>query len=377
MISREIPIGIEAMQTKESFPYTEKLNEAPRMCGQISFSLMCNLRHSFCFQGSFSSDALPPEIMYQRLRPMYPSIMNMRLLGGEPTIIPGVMDYITWLKTAYPHIALEIVTNGVAFDERWIQLAEQYKIMIQVSINAFSQAVFDRILRTGSAKDIRRRIYANLEKLIERHHKSDHPIINCISMVLSEETAPDLLEIVLFSLRNGLNLAVQLPANTGNDTIDTQKHAAAVQALIYSFYCEDFISIDVRLIPDSLRREMQTRCLEMAEQKQAFLAAVRAKQNAMSSRNRIKDFLYCASHPTSCHCLMPEAGYVVLPNGDMLPCCHLMNYPIGNIHEHTAEELMNSPRRHRLQQLLNANDYHHCWHRCKFNRNPASSLTCN
>ncbi len=50
--------------------------------GQISLSLMCNLRHKFCFQTAFSTSRLRDDILYEKLLPLYPQIGALRILGG-------------------------------------------------------------------------------------------------------------------------------------------------------------------------------------------------------------------------------------------------------------------------------------------------------
>jgi|GEM_PF-5721907 len=344
------------------------------MHGQISLSLMCNLRHSFCFQSSFSTTTLSRDVLYHKLLPMYPQIRRLRLLGGEPTIIPGAKEYIVWLKENYPHIDLEIVTNGVAFDDAWRALAQEHGLQVQVSVNAVSDKVFAKIMRMGSPTRLRERIYSNLEKLVELHHQNDKPIINCISMVLNDDTAEDLRDMVLYALGKGLNLALQLPAESGNDQMDQRKNQFARQALDYAYFCRGLITVDTRLIPEAIRKAAEDDERDLAAERERFLAEARGGQGVKRSRNPIDVFLYLDEYPPGAACLMPTLGFVLTATGDMLPCCHLSNFPIGNIHLDTAEELMGSVRRLRLQRMLADGDYRYCWNRCKYNRAPASSV---
>jgi sulfatase maturation enzyme AslB (radical SAM superfamily) len=342
----------------------------PYMCGQISLSKMCNIRHTFCFQDCFSHDRLTDEVLYQRLKPFYERTERLRILGGEPTVIPGSKDYIRWLSSSYPKMQIELVTNCVSLDEDWLEILKAHQISIQASINGVSSEVFQKMMARGSPEILKNKIFQNLETLIPIHHKSQKGIINCMSMVLYSDTAQDLDAFVLYGLKHGLNVALQVAANIGCKDIDEERRQMAQRALQLSYFCEGIIDVDVRLIPQQFRDESEAQKSKWISEKRAFLAGVRQTGGYVPAKNPIKTFIYDASPG---HCQMPTKGYSLMSSGDLLPCCHMMNYPVGNVYLDDINELIDGGRRRKLQQLINKGDYRYCWKRCSYNRNPESS----
>jgi sulfatase maturation enzyme AslB (radical SAM superfamily) len=339
--------------------------------GQISISKMCNLRHSFCFQNSFSTCRLSDDVLYNRLKPLYENLNSLRILGGEPTVIPGIKEWIDWLKTNYPMICLEIVTNGVELDRDWLKLIDKHNILVQVSVNGISDLVFNKIMLKGDPVRLKSKIFNNLENLIELDKKRDEPVLNCISMVVNEDSFCDLREFSKYAMRRGVNMSLQFPNDDRDDFTDIYKKIA-YDILKYKYFCKDYLDVIAYSVPEFIYEDIAKDISEgkLEQGKEVFLHEIGV---AVASRERQKAVMFCQPHNTKNHCQMPVKGIAIQSDGMVFPCCSALSYPLGNIYFDSAENLMDSHSRMALQEMINSNDYHYCWNRCIYNKNPKSS----
>lgn len=343
-----------------------------KWAGQVSLSLMCNLRHKFCFQNCFTTQKLTDDVLYEKLKPLYRMLGSLRILGGEPTIIPGIKEWIAWLREHYPYIDLEIVTNAVALDESWITWIKKYQIAVQVSVNAVSDQVFEKIMLKGNPRLLKEKIYHNLERLIEADLENQTPIINCISMVVNEDTKDDLEDFVAFGLKHGLNLSLQFP-NSERMDIDTEHIAIAEDILKYRYFCRGYVDVITYSIPQKLEEQVNQKITagDFEVEKSDFYCKI---GSIKKSRQKIKIFLYCEQKEDE-PCKMPQNGFVIMPDGNVYVCNNATNYPLGNVYVDSMDDLLFGKNRKQLLKEINDGDYKYCFSRCKNNKNPRTSCT--
>lgn len=310
--------------------------------GEISLSYMCNLRHKFCFQTSFAPNRLDDDILYHKLVPLYQQMKSLRILGGEPTIISGIKEYLVFLKQNWPKIEIEIVTNGIAFDETWLDFVEEYGINVQVSVNGMSKDVFSRIMLKGDSEDLRKRLFTNLERAIERHHRSEKPIINCISMVVNNDTEEDLDNMVRFCVQNGINLSLQLSHSADDRAKGDEEIAKRICKLIY--FCENIIDVITYNVPGEIQRDIEIDAQngKYQEEKELFLQSI---DEIKYTRNKVRIFVYCHKHIYDGKCEMPSRGIAIMPDGFAYMCVGTTRYPLGNVYFDPIESLMYSDER--------------------------------
>lgn len=338
--------------------------------GEISLSYMCNLRHKFCFQTSFAPNRLDDDILYHKLVPLYQQMKSLRILGGEPTIIPGIKEYLAFLRQNWPKMEIEIVTNGIAFDKAWLDFVEEYGINVQVSVNGISKDVFSRIMLKGDPEDLRKRLFTNLERAIERHHRSEKPIINCISMVVNKDTEEDLDNMVKFCVQNGINLSLQLSHSADDRAKGDEEIAKRICKLKY--FCENIIDVITYNISNDIQREIieGEKQEKYKEEKKIFLESI---DGARCSKNKIGYFLYCHEDSLAGTCQMPRKGIVIMPDGFVYICCSTTRYPLGNVYFDAIESCMYSDERVMLQNQINEGKYTYCFDLCPYNLCPESS----
>ena len=94
-----------------------KANTLPYLEIQITDS--CNLKCKGCshLAGMFPADQHIPiehfKADLERMQALFPVIEKIRLLGGEPFLIPDLEGYCRAARSAYPDADIRIVTNGL------------------------------------------------------------------------------------------------------------------------------------------------------------------------------------------------------------------------------------------------------------------------
>jgi tetratricopeptide (TPR) repeat protein len=352
------------------------------MSGQIALSYMCNIRHTFCFQTSFSTLKLSDEILYEKLIPLYQMIDHVRILGGEPLIIPGIKKYIGYLIENYPEMKIEIPTNGINLDQWWIDISRESNVVFRVSLNAISMNVAKRIIRGPSAEIHQKKLLENLDTLIKAHNESTKPLLMSISMVVNKDTEEDMEKVVEYALENGINLAMQNPADLNNLRLSQDQENLALKSLKLLYFCDNFIDTIDFHTPEYLRQLFisDLKSGKYEEEKIIFLRNIQEKlsikktKTKMSYYNYADEYLKLQDDTLQNNCSMPNNGFSISPNGDFSICNNIHHYVIGNINNSSIPEILDSTRIKNLQAMINNKNYLYCWSRCKFVTNPETCM---
>ena len=83
------------------------------------------------------NDWIEDETLYTSLQKMIPYIDTIKLAGGEPLFMPGVIKLLKWcVETNNTHLRLDITTNGTRSQGKVIKWLEKFKrVDIQYSID--------------------------------------------------------------------------------------------------------------------------------------------------------------------------------------------------------------------------------------------------
>jgi MoaA/NifB/PqqE/SkfB family radical SAM enzyme len=333
------------------------------------------MRHKFCFQRSFAKDRLPDQILYKSLETIYPHVELLTLQGGEITITPGMKEYVNFLGTNYPNLKINIITNGLKFDDEWIELSRQNNCIINFSLDAASESTTRKIIAKGDSKHIWHEIYGNFLKLVKAHEEHNASIINYISMVINDDTIDEIIPFTKLALNHGLNVMFQLPCN------EDIEHFKRIDEAIYmlfkmKFFCQDFINIKIINLPVhkqvlSIWSSFETE--EIFKEKRQFLKSM----DRNIKKARTKEILYMETiglNFKTMRCDFPWRGVYILPSGNVLMCCNMPSYVLGNIYYQSIEEILNGEPVTRVRELIKNNDYRYCFKRCVCNFNPESSV---
>lgn len=343
--------------------------QKPYMILYLLVSQMCNIRCNFCYQKNFGTERLSDDILYHKLKPLYPKVRFIPIVGGEVTIVPGMKAYVTWLKENYPHIDIVIGTNGVAFDDEWIRLCRKYKLMINYSLNAVHLGTYKKILNGNHPETIFEKINENFQKLLHAQDEDGNNYVNEISMVVTDYTACDVEDFIIKALEWGVNPMIRF--NVENDSVISSEMLEAEEiAYKLKYFCEEYITVTPWHNPhyQEENQTMDRLRKECSEEKKLFLESHK-KKKAICHTVTYLDYLIEAEG-----CSVIRQALAVEFDGTVAPCYNLPQYVLGNLYYNTLEEIIDSPRLYNIREQIRKNNYQFCFERCPLNQNPGSSV---
>lgn len=163
------------MTAAEGSPY-ERLQRLHLIMG-----LQCNVRCTMCYQTDFSPKFnMPPELYKEKLGEAYKHVTSVKLQGGEPTVMKNCRDAAVLLRD-YEQVKLTVITNGVFVDDFWHATFVEQGGNVSVSINAATEAAYDKIVVHGDYQ----RVIKNLERLLKAR-KGKTPSVGVTAVILKE-----------------------------------------------------------------------------------------------------------------------------------------------------------------------------------------------
>lgn len=108
----------------------EKVQVVPRL--EINLIDNCNLKCVGCthFSGIYQAGSVLPYVQFveelKQLRKIG-RFVRLRLLGGEPLLVPTLGQYIRKARELFPEADIEIVTNGLLIPKLNVELLEEIK----------------------------------------------------------------------------------------------------------------------------------------------------------------------------------------------------------------------------------------------------------
>lgn len=115
---------------------------------EIQITDSCNLNCKGCshLAGLFCADQHIPLEHFrrdlERMRILFPVIEKIRLLGGEPFLIPNMEDYCKAVRSVYPDADIRIVTNGLLCLKRSKELyAVLHELHIGIDVSMYPPTV--------------------------------------------------------------------------------------------------------------------------------------------------------------------------------------------------------------------------------------------
>ena len=175
---------------------------------QVCFNSGCNCECKFCFEQywKFRNQIISQDLVYKYLKPLYPKTKVLVPTLCEITACKEGYEYLKWISDNYKNINVFIETNGLAFNEKWRQLAAKNLFDIKVSVNAISDETFRRTVwdPKGNQHVFSGKIKPNVEKyyelLKEQGKECFAPSFSC---VLNSTNYDEVEEFVKQSLQWG------------------------------------------------------------------------------------------------------------------------------------------------------------------------------
>ena len=166
---------------------------------QLSFNNDCNCKCKFCGEdiAKRKEDVaiIPEKWLYEDLKELYPKTSNIVPTYGEITFKKEGFDYINWLNKNYPAINIFIESNGIAFNDKWAQVASDNLMRINFSVNAINEDFFKKTVweKDGVFTLVQNNINHYLDVLKEKGRFAFKPSVSCVINSGNYETVEDFI----------------------------------------------------------------------------------------------------------------------------------------------------------------------------------------
>lgn len=175
----------------------------------LQITSRCNMRCSFCYQKNWDEQRLavadmPSKWIYDYFRPLYERVQEINVFGGEVTAIPEGLKVLSFLSERYPSVTLHLESNGLAFNEKYQDLAVKNLMYISFSVNAATPQTFARAIWPGGGGKAWNVVHKNIETYVKKLRTSGlAAFAPVITMVVSPETAHEIYDFVVMGLKWG------------------------------------------------------------------------------------------------------------------------------------------------------------------------------
>ena len=113
---------------------------------RIRITNACNAKCRYCGVrcgfGDEANHAMIPSWYYELCRPIYDKIGVVLITGGDAFFAKESYNYMKFMSENFPQITLMTESNGIAFNEKFQELAAQNLFKAHFSINASNAEVF-------------------------------------------------------------------------------------------------------------------------------------------------------------------------------------------------------------------------------------------
>ncbi len=170
----------------------------------LGFNANCNCRCKFCSQGDqrfIKKELIDKDLLYKYLLPLYPKTKFLIPTQGEITCVQEGYDYLKRIDENYPQINISVESNGIAFNEKWQDLAVKNLMNVHFSVNAISNETFLRTVwgDVGGEKvfeKIEKNITGYIQKLKDKGLDAFMPSVSCVLNSTNYYEVPQFVEMV-------------------------------------------------------------------------------------------------------------------------------------------------------------------------------------
>lgn len=190
---------------------------------RIRITNKCNAKCRYCGIQFWTEEnrnkTMDSKILYEYCKPLYENIKIILLTGGDPLIAKESFNYCKFISDNYPQITVMLESNGIAFDNKWQNLAMNNLIRTHFSINASDEYVYEKGCWPS---DEGKNAYVKAEENIKTYIKllKDNGLemfAPSFSMVVNKDTAPDVRAFIKKSLSLGAQYSMFYFDYTEND----------------------------------------------------------------------------------------------------------------------------------------------------------------
>lgn len=159
----------------------------------ILLGMPCNARCTMCYQKDFST-LIPEAVWKDKLIELYPSLKHIVIQGGEPTILPNTKNFINLVSKINPKTKHSFMTNGILFNDYWIDTFVKNGSYVNFSINAATEDTYATVVKHGNWSKTTR----NLKDLVKARNDSKSDLEIRSSFVIFDENYSEIKDFITF-----------------------------------------------------------------------------------------------------------------------------------------------------------------------------------
>ncbi|MBQ6297004.1 MAG: hypothetical protein IJK81_04840 [Selenomonadaceae bacterium] len=176
---------------------------------RIRITNACNAKCRYCGVrctfGDEATHAMIPSWYYELCKPIYDKIGVVLITGGDAFFAKESFNYMKFMSENFPQITLMTESNGIAFNEKFQELAMNNLFKTHFSINASSADIFAKSCwdsdDSATAKKMFPLMIRNIKNYVEKLKKADKLCFAPdLSMVINKDNVDDILSFVELSL---------------------------------------------------------------------------------------------------------------------------------------------------------------------------------
>ncbi len=301
----------------------------------LIMGVQCNVRCTMCYQTDFSPKFnMPPQLYEEKLGEAYKHVTSVKLQGGEPTVMKNCRDAAVLLR-AHEQVKLTVITNGVFVDDFWHATFVEQGGNVSVSINAATEAAYDKIVVHGDYP----RVIKNLERLLAAR-KGKTPSVGVTAVILKENF-------------HELHEIIDLVSAMGLDYVE--------------FLVDPILSFAGLPGRDAIRSEME-RCRDSIARSKAKVIGL----DDFGKKFALPLLMGGPVSPKKPMCGAPFDNLVIDWNGDVRVCCNTW-VRAGNLYQSSLAEILHGRSMHSVQDFqgkMKDGDYGWCSPSCSDNAAP-------
>lgn len=193
---------------------------------RIRITNACNAKCRYCGVrlgfGEEVNHAMEPSWYYELCKPLYEKISIVLITGGDAFFAKESYNYMKFLSENFPKITIMTESNGIAFNEKFQNLALQNLFKAHFSINASNAEIFAKSCWDSDDGETAKKMFPLIIRNIKNYlAKLEAENKLCfapdLSMVINKDNADDILNFVELALELHAGFLVFFFDYTEND----------------------------------------------------------------------------------------------------------------------------------------------------------------
>lgn len=367
----------------------------------------CGVRLGFKYEKDCEMDK---KFYYEYCKPIYSRLNMVLLTGGDPYITKESYNYMKYLGDNYPHITVFTESNGIAFDEKFQNLAMSNLFSTHFSLNASNEDVYAKSCWEGPGGEaVYRKFMKNIQDYVFLLERNDLLVFAPdYSMVINNDNYFDIVDFVKLCLQLHANKIVFYFDYTENDMnapcfgtpelirpvlkqlMELERVLAGKLILMFRLWIPiaevEPMQKQVEAISLSCLKEKYADILEMASNRCVDREFARRnelrKQCGKRELSFAEDFYATVryiEHNGENICFAPWQELNLYPNGQIDACCWAN--PMANINDYVVdgavdwEHLINSYKYMSMRKKMLFKNYQDCMACCPMNEETSPAET--